>query len=113
MAADQGVIDSVSNVNTKTFGDGPSFYAQLAMGDAVAHQRRVHVLAESATAAATKLILTISPEQAAADATLSEASQPGLVTALLAALVSGQVGAKVGQTVPPVYQDPTNGKTAA
>lgn len=112
MAADQGVIDSVSNVNTKTFGDGPSFYAQLAMGDAVAHQRRTHVLAESATAAATKLILTISPEQAAADATISEGSLPGLMTSLISALVSGSVGTKVGQTTPPVYVDPNNGKAA-
>lgn len=102
----------MANTNTKTFGDGPSFYAQLAMGDAVAHQRRVHVLAESATAAATKLILTISPEQAAADATLSESGLPGLMTSLIAALVSGQVGAKVGQTTPPVFVDPVNTKAA-
>ena len=39
MAADQGVIDSVSNVNTKNLGDAAAFAMAMAYGDAVAHQR--------------------------------------------------------------------------
>ena len=101
MAADQGIIDSVSNVNTKTFGDGPSFYAQLAMGDAVSHQRRTQLIAEAGTSAAVKNLLTISPEQAQADATVSEGGLPGLITSLVAALASAQVQTKVAQSTPP------------
>lgn len=102
MAADQGVIDSVSNVNTKTFGDGPAFYAQLAMGNAVSHQGRVNQVGEAALSAAIKNLLTISPEQAAADATVSEGSLPGITTALLTALAAGQIGAKEAGNTPPV-----------
>ncbi len=101
MAADQGVIDSVSNVNTKTLGDGPAFYAQLAMANAVSHQGRVNQLGEAALSAAVKNLLTISPEEAAADSTVAQGGLPGLISALLAALAGGQIGAKTGDNTPP------------
>ena len=101
MAADPGIIDSVSNVNTKTLGDGPAFYAQLAMGNAVSHQARVHTLGEAALSAAVKNLLTISPEQAQADSTVAAGGLPGLISALLAALAGGQIGAKTSDNAPP------------
>lgn len=108
MAADQGIIDSVSNTNTKTFGDGPAFYAQLAMSNAVSHQGRINVIAEAAVSSAVKKLLTITPDEAQADSTVSEGGLPSLITSLVSALASAQVSTKVAQTTPPVFVDPVN-----
>lgn len=113
MAADQGIIDSVSNVNTKNLGDAPAFYSALAMANAVQSQNRLNGVFEAAVSASIKNLLTISPEQAQADATVSSAGLPAIITALLAALASGQQSVKTAQTTPPVYVDPNNGKPAA
>lgn len=110
MAADPGIIDSVSNVNTKNLGDQPSFYAGLAMGNAVSHQNRVNQVGEAALSAAIKTLLTISPEQAQADTQIAEGGLPGLMTALLSALAAGQIGAKTSDNVPPQTGTQTPGR---
>ena len=55
---------SVATVNTKTLGDGPAFYAGLAMANAVSHQNRSNILAETAMGASVKAIQEMDPLQA-------------------------------------------------
>ena len=51
MAADQGDIDSVSNVNTKNLGDAAAFAMGLAFADQVAHQRAMNSIREASVGA--------------------------------------------------------------
>lgn len=39
MTVNEQIVDSVASANLKPPGDGPSFYSNPAMGDAVAHQQ--------------------------------------------------------------------------
>lgn len=102
MAADQGILDSVANSNAKTFGDGPAFFLQLAMGDAVAHQRSMNAIREAATAAAIKQLVEVDPSEAVAALKVTSGNEvASQLTALLAALASGQQQVKTAQTTPP------------
>lgn len=102
MAADQGIIDSVSNANTKTFGDGPAFYAQLAMGDAVAHQRRINAISETLLGAMGKRLVEVDVQEAAAESKLNASDLSTVVSQLGAAIASIQQLTKSAQTTPPV-----------
>lgn len=102
MAADQGIIDSVSNANTKTFGDGPAFYAQLAMGDAVAHQRRVNAISETLLGAMGKRLVEVDVQEATAESKLNASDLSTVVSQLGAAIASIQQLTKSAQTTPPV-----------
>ena len=102
MAADQGMIDSVSNANTKTFGDGPAFYAQLAMGDAVAHQRRVNAISETLLGAMGKRLVEVDVQEASAESTIKADNLSSLLGQLGAAIASIQQLTKGAQTTPPV-----------
>lgn len=102
MAADQGLIDSVSNANNKTFGDGPAFYAQLAMGDAVAHQRRVNAISETLLGAMGKRLVEVDVQEASAEGALNSSSLSTVLAQLGAAIASIQQLTKSAQTTPPV-----------
>lgn len=60
----ESITESVATVNTKTLGDSPAFYTQLAMGNAIAHQNRSNIIAETAMAASVKQIQEMDPIQA-------------------------------------------------
>lgn len=102
MAADQGIIDSVSNANTKTFGDGPAFYTQLAMGDAVAHQRRINAISETLLGAMGKRLVEVDVQEATAESKLNSSDLASIVSQLGAAIASIQQLTKSAQTTPPV-----------
>ena len=103
MAADQGVIDSVSNVNTKNLGDAAAFAMGLAFADQVAHQRAMNSIREASVGAVVKSLVQVDPiESVSTNKVLSGNDLAGTITALLAAIQSGQVGNKAAGTTPPV-----------
>ena len=102
MAASTDLIDSVANANNKTFGDGPAFYAQLAMGDAVAHQRRVNAISETLLGAMGKRLVEVDVQEAAAESKLNTSDLGAILSQLGAAIASIQQLTKGAQTTPPV-----------
>jgi len=89
----EAITQSVADVNTKTLGDNPAFYAGLAMGNAVSHQNRMNVLAESAIAAGVKAIGEMDPLQALSLARVGFASSDSTDTlAKLAAIGKATAG---------------------
>jgi len=103
MSADQGLIDSVANENTKVGAGAPAFYQSIAMSNAVSHQNRMNIVAEAATATAVNVLLNMDPSQAVSEQkVLSGNDLAQQLSALLTALNSGQQGVKSAQTTPPV-----------
>lgn len=95
---------AVASTNIKTFGDLQFQYANLALAEAIANSQRLNAynlaqmtrsesLATSITGKVTDMIL---------DKTAAQ----------VANAVLDQQGAKIAQTTPPVYQDPSNGLAA-
>lgn len=66
MALNQDVVDAVESTNEAVKGSGPAFYLNLALSDAVSHQRRMNVLVESAVAKLLKNIDAVAPPEALA-----------------------------------------------
>lgn len=102
MAADQGIIDSVSNGNMKTVAESAAFFTAQSFADATASRNRLNILAETALSTAIKGLQSVTPEQAQADTTLQTGGLPAILSALLAALNAGQIGAKTGDNTPPM-----------
>jgi Lon protease-like protein len=103
MAADQGVIDSVSNVNTKNLGDAAAFAMGLAYGDAVAHQRAMNSIREASVGAVVKSLVQVDPiESTSVNKLLTGNDLASQIAALLAALNANQQGVKSAGTTPPV-----------
>lgn len=48
MPLNEQVVDAVTAANFKNVAEGPAFYAHLAMGDSVAHQRGINAIREAA-----------------------------------------------------------------
>lgn len=94
---------SVAGTNLKVVADSPAFYAGLAMSNATSHQQRLQTLSEAALASAIKNLTEMDTSQAVAELKATSGNEvAGTISALLAALQSGQVGTKVAQTTPPV-----------
>ena len=110
MAADQGLIDSVANANTKTVAEAAAFFMAQSMGmftqhmaNLQNHQNRINVLAETALAKSVEMLQTIDMAEAAAETKVASGNDLATqLSALLAALNSGQQGVKASQTTPPV-----------
>lgn len=103
MALNPDVVAAVANANFKTHAEGGAYYLNLAMGDAVAHQRRTHVVAENANGRVVKNLIEIDPEEAASTVkTLTGNDLGQQILQLAAALGASQIGAKTAQTTPPV-----------
>ena len=110
MPADQGLIDSVANANTKTIAEAAAFFMAQGfqihsqhMSNIMAHQNRLAILAETAMAKSVEMLQNIGVDEAAAMnkiATGNDLAQQ--LSALLTALNSGQQGVKASQTTPPV-----------
>lgn len=99
MPVNEQVVDSVASANMKTLGDGPAFFQNQAFANAIAHQNRMNILAETAVASAVRSVATTPSEE-------SQADLPSLLSALLAALGSSQQAAKVAQSTPPETAKP-------
>lgn len=102
MPVNEQVVDSVTSTNLKSLGDAPAFYQNMGFANAVSHQNRLNILAETAVASAIRSVATTPMEEAAGSSVEQSGSLPGLIAALLAALSSNQQAAKVAQTTPPV-----------
>lgn len=101
MPADQGLVDSVANENTKVGAGAPSHYAASGMRShavqqeaQVAHLTRLNMIAETA------LQNGIAISQAATASAVRALTELDAVEAMSNAVV-GQQGAKVAQTTPP------------
>ena len=94
--------DAASFVNVKTFGDAPSFWLSQTMANAVSHAQRLNQIAEAATASAVKALLEVDPLEAISTVkALTGNDLAQVLSSLLAALQSGQIGTKTAQTTPP------------
>jgi len=102
MSLAQPVVDAVANANFKNLSEGASFYLNLAMADAVAHQRSVNAVREAVLSSALKGLVEIDPTQAMSQLKLISGNDLGAqITQLLASLASNQQQTKVAQTTPP------------
>lgn len=95
MPVNEQIVDSVAGANLKTLGDGPAFYQNMGFANAVSHQQRLNLLAETSLASAIRSVATTPSEESGGDL-------PALIVSLLSALGSNQQAAKVAQTTPPV-----------
>lgn len=111
------VREAVANANFKVTAEAPTVMQNLALQNFIAHQQRLNQIAESELVSAQALnrailgrvvnsLLDTEPTDAlAAQKVFSGNDVAQQITSLLAALASGQQGAKVAQTTPP----PTTG----
>lgn len=60
--------ESVAASNLKVIGDGPAFYSNLAMGNAVAHQQSMQQLQTAITGKIAEMVMNTSPGEGGADA---------------------------------------------
>jgi hypothetical protein len=103
MPADQGLIDSVANANTKVMAESTSFWMSQAMGNHIQSQNRLQILAETALAKSIELLQNISMEEASATNKVGTGNDVAAqMQSLLAALNSGQQGVKSAGNTPPV-----------
>lgn len=86
------MAESVAATNLKTLGDGPGFYTNLAMGNAVAHQQGLQQLQAAIIGKVAESIINTSPAEGGADAA-----------------TLGQL-AKMLQMTPPPTNIPTQGQ---
>lgn len=94
--------ESVAATNLKVIGDGPAVYTNLAYGNAVSHQQSMNAIAAAATGNIVRNLTEVDPMQAIS--VLKATSGNDLAQqlgALLAALSSNQIGAKVAGATPP------------
>lgn len=97
MADDTGEIgreaaEAVGFGNIKVMGDGPAFYASLAMGNAVSHQQGMNQINQAIIGKVAEMIIATSPGEGGSD------------VAALAQL------AKLVQGTPPPTNLPTQGQ---
>ena len=59
----------VAAANLKVIGDGPAFYANLAMGNAVSHQQGMQQMQTAVVGKITEMVIHTSPSEGAVDIT--------------------------------------------
>lgn len=101
MPADQGIIDSVSNDNVKTVAGQPAVLANLSLQNLVAHQNRMHIIAEAATGNIVRRMTELDPSEAASILKTTQADLPAQVAGLAEAIAAIQQQMKGAQTTPP------------
>lgn len=102
MAIHESVTQSVAESNFKNLGDAPAFFLSLAYSDAVAHQRSINSIRETALSQAIKGLLEVDPMEALSvvkGLTGNDLAQQ--LNALSASLAAIQQQIKVAQTTPP------------
>jgi len=113
MPLPEEVIQSVSSTNFKSLGDGPSFYHNLAMSNAVNQQNlaaqnsiaQQQALGTVLTAAVGKIVKALTEADAEEAVSLNKLMSGDdvaqKISSLIGALGFGQIGAKTAQTTPP------------
>jgi hypothetical protein len=103
MPIPDAIIESVAVDNVKTVAGGPAFYSNLAMGNAISNQQAMNAISQASVGSIIKNLTEVDPAEALAiNKAMTGNDLAQGITALLAALQSGQVGTKVAQTTPPV-----------
>lgn len=103
MPVNESVVDAVSINNVKTLGEAAAHSTALAFENAVSHQNRMNIIAESAVGNIVKNLTEVDPAQAVAILKATSGNEVAATIAqLAAALSSGQQGTKAAQTTPPV-----------
>jgi hypothetical protein len=106
MPINEEIVSSVAIGNVKTIAEAGAHSIALAMENAVAHQNRMNVIAESAVGNIVKNLTEVDPAQAVAILKATSGNEVAATIAqLAAALASNQQGVKAAQTTPP----PTGG----
>lgn len=100
--ASESIVESVADANTKAFGDGPAFWMNMMMGDAIAHQRGVNAIRETLLGAMGKRLVEVDVQEAAAEAKVNAADLGSVLSQLGAAIASIQQLTKGAQSTPPV-----------
>lgn len=91
MPVNEQIVDAVAMDNVKTVAGSPSFYASIAMGDAVDHQRRVRALAEGALSCALTKMMSMDPAEAVSIVKMMSGND----------IAAAQQAVKAAQTTPP------------
>ena len=99
---DPQIVDSVASSNLKTLGDAGAQYASLAVGNAVSHQNRLNVLAETSVATAIKRLQEVDVEEAVSISKVMSSNVQDELTQLGAVIGQLQQIIKASQTTPPV-----------
>lgn len=95
-------VDTVNVANVKTVAETPAWCVSMAMQQHVLSMGRLNILAEQLIGAACKRIVEVDPTEAVSVLkTLTGNDMGQQLSALMAALASGQEGAKMAQTTPP------------
>lgn len=102
MAADQGLIDSVANDNTKTVAGQPAVLANLALSNLVAHQGRLQLIAEAAIGNIVRRLSELDTAEAAGILKTTQGDLAAQMAALIASISSGQQQSKTAGNTPPV-----------
>lgn len=63
----RAAAEGVNATNLKVLSDGPAFYTNISMGNAVAHQNRVNAITEAAMGKVIEAIIGVSPSEGGAD----------------------------------------------
>lgn len=99
-------LDTINNANLKTVAEAGSHSMALAMENAVAHQGAMFQIRELALGRLAKVMTEIDPAEAVSLLKATSGNEPASqISALLAALASGQQQVKAAQSTPP----PTGG----
>lgn len=96
------IIESVANSNMKNVAEAPAFYSGLAMADAIDHRRAMQQITLASTGAIVNKLTNLDAAEALAVqkvASGNDVSQQ--LSALLAALNSGNQGVKAAVNTPP------------
>lgn len=102
MPVNETVVDAVAINNVKTLGEAASHSMALAMENAVSHQNRMNIIAESAVGNIVKNLTEVDPAQAVAILKATSGNEVAATIAqLAAALASNQQSVKAAQTTPP------------
>lgn len=72
--------ESVAATNLKSLGDGPAFYHNLAMGNAVAHQQAMQQIQSAVIGKVAEAIITVSPSEGGVDVAALQQLMKGAMT---------------------------------
>jgi len=96
-------LDTINNANLKTVGEMAAHSTGLAMQNAVAHAGAMNQIRELAMGSLAKSMTELDPTQAVSMLKATTGNEPAAqISALLAALASGQQQTKAAQSTPPV-----------
>lgn len=103
MALSPEIVESVANTNLKNLGEAPAFHAAISMGNAVAHQQAMQQIQLAAVGSIVKSLTEVDPTEAVAVLKATSGNEvASQLSALLAALASGQQSSKTAGNTPPV-----------